>query len=71
MMDWQPIETIPIGIFVDVWVISKNNPDWGKRLTDVCKNPKHSSGWVGIENHYLTDDVHPALWFQVDAPSGL
>jgi hypothetical protein len=71
MYKWEPIETIPEGKFVDVWVISKNNPDWGTRVTDVCKTPQHSKGWVGIESRYLTDDIYPAFWIYITKPDAL
>jgi len=71
MLKWEPIKTIPHEIFVDVWVVSKNNPDWGKRITDVCRHPVHSLGWVGIESQYLTDDIYPAFWIKVPKPDAL
>lgn len=59
---WQPIETIPHDLFVDVWVSAKNIPDYGRRMTDVCRTDKHSSAWVNIEKCYLTDDLRPTRW---------
>ena len=68
---WQPIETIPNDVFVDVWVTSKTNPSWGVRLTNVCKSPRHSLGWVGIEKYYVSDDIHPVRWMIVSPPDDL
>ena len=56
---WQPIETIPENQFIDVWV---KIGDRGRRMTNVCKTDLHSTGWVGLESHYITDEIYPTHW---------
>ena len=65
---WFPIESIPNDQLVDVWVASRNNPEWGIRICNVCKTDKHSAGWTGIEKQYLTDDIYPVYWMFVAPP---
>lgn len=45
---WQPIETIPHDQYVDVWVTSKSNPNYGSRVVNVCRTDRHTGGWVNI-----------------------
>lgn len=32
---WLPIESLPNGRMVDLWIKSRNNPDYGRRAVDV------------------------------------
>ena len=61
--NWQPIETLPVDQYVDVWVKSRHNPDFGQRLTDVCKSTEHSSGWIGVQKWLI-----PTHWMPLPQP---
>ena len=50
-LDWQPIETIPENVFVDVYVFSLINPDYGLRICNVAKTLEHSLGWSGVNRY--------------------
>lgn len=63
---WQPIETIPHDQYVDVWVISKNNPYYGARVVNACRTDRHTSGWVNIlpwmiPTHWMPPPSLPAV----------
>lgn len=63
---WQPIETIPVDEFVDVWVVSLANQSWGRRICDVAKSNGHSSGWVGWAGlGDLYEDERVAFWMHI------
>ncbi len=47
--NWQPIETIPLDQYVDVWVTSQSNADYGQRVTSVCKSTTYSDVWIGVQ----------------------
>jgi hypothetical protein len=66
--EWQPIETIPHDLYVDVWVVIPHSANGGRRITDVCRTDQHSKGWVGLEGYMLSTDVHPTHWMPI--PNG-
>jgi hypothetical protein len=66
---WISVDEIPEDIFVDVWISSASNKDWGLRVVDVCKTKQHSLGWAGLESRYLTEDIKPTYFmFQPQPP---
>ena len=50
VQDWQPIKTIPVDRYVDVWLDIPHSQG-GRRIPDVCKSSTHSSGWVGTNGN--------------------
>lgn len=61
---WQPIETVPNNVCIDVWVVSDGNPDYGHRITDV----HYSDGrWFGVDLRWH----YPKFWMHIPArPQG-
>lgn len=62
--NWQPIETIPNSEYVDVWLTSKENTDFGVRVNACYDNGR----WYGIPNCYNFDYVIPTYWIRIDNP---
>ncbi len=59
--EWQPIETAPKDQYIDIWICSSINPDYGSRVTNVCKTNK---GWIGFDATYL----YPKYWMPLPKP---
>lgn len=64
-LEWLPIDTIPTDVFVDVWIKSKSNKDYGRRQVCVCKTASHSSGWVGLR---LDSCEYVSHWMPIPQP---
>ena len=65
MSKWQPIETMPEKIAVDVWIRSERVSGYGRRATGVCRI---GDRWFG---NYLPDPdygEYPTHWMLLPAP---
>lgn len=60
---WQPIETAPVGVFIDVLLKSTDNPLYTRRVINVSKRP--TGRWNSLELHHHTE--YPAYWMRIPA----
>ena len=55
---WQPIETVPTNLIIDVWVGSDQNPSYGQRITNVHFS---NNKWYGVDLTYH----YPKFWMPI------
>ena len=61
-MAWQPFETAPKNVHFDLWVKSKNNPDFGRRACNIIFADGALFGEKLPEPEY---GEYPAYWMPV------
>jgi hypothetical protein len=63
--EWQPIETVPEDVYVDVWVKSRENSSYGKR---VCNVFRLNNKWFGATRPDEWHSEYAAFWMPLPKP---
>ena len=63
--NWQPIETLPEAVAVDLWIKSVNNPNYGRRAVDACRI---DDKWFGKDFPNEEYGEYASHWMRIALP---